>query len=150
MQAPGDLVLAALIVLALLFGLLFFTRLGGAYRGLLARRWPAVALAGAAMLALARGAVLPAAGLAALALLLWVAWPELSRLGRLSSPVHSHDTPEDSAARTLLGVGANATAGEIRHAYRTKMARAHPDRGGAHNEAARLTAARDRLLKKRR
>jgi hypothetical protein len=29
------------------------------------------------------------------------------------------------------------------------MARAHPDRGGRHADAARLTAARDFLLKKR-
>jgi DnaJ-domain-containing protein 1 len=56
----------------------------------------------------------------------------------------------DIEARQVLGVGANASESDIRSAYRTKMAPAHPDRGGAHNEAARLTAARDRLLKKRR
>jgi hypothetical protein len=28
------------------------------------------------------------------------------------------------------------------------MASAHPDRGGAHAQAARLTAARDRLLRR--
>ena len=57
--------------------------------------------------------------------------------------------PGEAEARAILGVGPAATEAEIRQAYREKMARAHPDRGGRHADAARLTAARDFLLKKR-
>ncbi len=142
--------LPALLVLALIFGLLFLTRLGGAYRATLLRRWPAVALAGAAIFSVLRGALWPAIAFASLAALVWVLWPAIERMNRPAAPVQPHDTPEDSAARALLGVAANASADEIRRAYRTKMAQAHPDRGGSHNEAARLAAARDRLLKKKR
>ncbi|OQW56324.1 MAG: hypothetical protein A4S17_05420 [Proteobacteria bacterium HN_bin10] len=85
-----------------------------------------------------------------LAALAWMAWPRVEALLRPRPPLQPHDSPEDLAARTLLGVGPNATASDIRRAYRAKMAHAHPDRGGSHNEAARLTAARDRLLKKTR
>ena len=52
----------------------------------------------------------------------------------------------DIEARRILGVGPNAAVDEIRAAYRAKMAQAHPDRGGNHADAARLTEARDRLL----
>jgi hypothetical protein len=88
--------------------------------------------------------------LLALATIAWMTWPRIEHWFRPATPVRSNDSPEDSAARALLEVGENATAAEIRAAYRKKMARAHPDRGGAHNEAARLTAARDRLLRKTR
>jgi hypothetical protein len=50
-------------------------------------------------------------------------------------------------ARALLGLGPTATAEDIRAAHRRRIASAHPDRGGAPGEAARLNAARDRLLK---
>jgi DnaJ family protein C protein 19 len=143
-------VLPALLVLTLVFGLLFFTRIGGAYRATILRRWPIGLLAGAAILALLRGALWPAIAFASLAALAWVLWPAIERMGRPQAPVQGADTPEDSAARSLLGVEPNATSDQIRRAYRAKMAQAHPDRGGSHNEAARLTAARDRLLKKKR
>jgi hypothetical protein len=143
-------VLPSLLVIALIFGVLFFTRLGGIYRTELLRRWPVLMLAGAAILALLRGALWPAIAFASLAALTWVLWPAIERMVRSRAPVQANDSPEDSAARALLGVGPDATAGEIRAAYRTKMAQAHPDKGGSHNEAARLTAARDRLLKKKR
>jgi hypothetical protein len=55
---------------------------------------------------------------------------------------------ERDAARILLGVTANATAAEIRAAYRAKIAAAHPDQGGDKALAARLNAARDLLLKR--
>lgn len=140
----------ALFVLTLIFGLLFLTRLGGAYRATVLRRWPVFLLAGAAILAALRGAIWPALAFAGLAAAAWVLWPAIERALRPPPSVQEHDTPEDSAARTLLGVSVNASPEEIRRAYRTKMAQAHPDRGGSHNEAARLTAARDRLLKKKR
>jgi hypothetical protein len=94
---------------------------------------------------LARGAAWAAAGLAALATLTWVVWPSLAAAPRprVQTP------PGDAEARAILGVGPAATEAEIRQAYREKMARAHPDRGGRHADAARLTAARDFLLKKR-
>jgi len=99
------------------------------------------------MFAATRGALWSAAALGAAAALAWWLYPRLA-----SGPTHAND-PGDSAAdaeaRALLGVGGGASAAEIRRAYRTKMARAHPDRGGSHAAAARLTAARDRLLRGR-
>ena len=139
-----------LLGVTLIFGVLFFTRLGGVYRAELKRRWPSVLLAGAAFLCLLRGLIGPAITFASLAALAWVMWPQIERWRQPSPASPQEDTPEDFAARRLLGVGPNATHAEIRGAYRAKMAQSHPDRGGSHNEAARLTAARDRLLKKKR
>jgi hypothetical protein len=51
-------------------------------------------------------------------------------------------------ARSILGVGPEASAAEIRAAYTRLMQRAHPDKGGSAGLAAQLNAARDRLLKK--
>ena len=144
------MLLPVLLVLALLFGLLFLTRMGGIYRATLMRRWPAVVLAGAAILLLTRGAIGPGLMLGAVAAAAWLAWPSLERLAAPRGPARKTDSREDSAARAVLGVQPGAGADEIRRAYRTKMAQAHPDRGGSHNEAARLTAARDRLLKRTR
>jgi DnaJ-domain-containing protein 1 len=143
-------VLPAILILALVFGFLFLTRLGAAYRVTVAQRWPVFLLAGAAILAFARGAIWPAVAMASLAALGWILWPAIERARRPNEVQQKVDTPEDSAARALLGVGPNAMTNEIRSAYRAKIAHAHPDRGGSHNEAARLTAARDRLLKKLR
>lgn len=139
-----------LLVITLIFGVLFLTRLGGVYRAVLMRRWPVVLLAGAAFFSLVRGLVGPAIMLGALAALTWLMWPTIERWGQPKAAPADGDTPEDFAARRALGVGADATPDEIRGAYRAKMAQAHPDKGGSHNEAARLTAARDRLLKKKR
>jgi hypothetical protein len=141
--------LPAILLLVALFGLLFLVRLGGAQRRELMRRWPALVLAGAALFALARGGWMAGAGLAAAAALAWELSPRLLAPRTRTAKTSAHD-PADADARVILGVGENATASEIRAAYRTKMAQAHPDRGGSHNEAARLTAARDRLLGKKR
>ena len=54
----------------------------------------------------------------------------------------------DSEARSILGVGPEATEAEIRAAYGRLMRMAHPDKGGTSGLAAQLNAARDRLLKK--
>lgn len=51
-------------------------------------------------------------------------------------------------ARSILGVGPDATREEIQAAYRRLMERVHPDKGGAAGLAAQLNAARDRLLRK--
>jgi curved DNA-binding protein CbpA len=50
-------------------------------------------------------------------------------------------------ARSILGVGPEASREEVEAAYRRLMQRAHPDRGGSAGLAAQLNAARDRLLK---
>jgi hypothetical protein len=54
----------------------------------------------------------------------------------------------DQEARTLLGVGPEATPEEIRAAHRVLIRTAHPDQGGSAELAARLNAARDRLLRR--
>lgn len=51
-------------------------------------------------------------------------------------------------ARAQLGVNETATAAQIEAAYRRLMLRAHPDQGGTNALAAKLTAARDLLIKK--
>ena len=52
----------------------------------------------------------------------------------------------DQRARSLLGVGASASAHEIQAAYLRLIRTVHPDRGGTSGLAAELNAARDRLL----
>jgi hypothetical protein len=139
-------VLPALLIVAALFALLLVGRLGGSYRLELIRRWPALLFAGAALVAVSRGAIWPTIAFAALSALAWLVWPRFAARSASATP----DDPADAEARAILGVGPTATAAEIRGAYRTKMARAHPDRGGSNAEAARLTAARDRLLRSKR
>lgn len=50
-------------------------------------------------------------------------------------------------ARSVLGVGVDASVEDIRAAYARLMRMAHPDSGGTTGLAAQLNAARDRLLK---
>ena len=126
--------------------MLVLARLGAAHRRAIMARWPAFVFAAAAIFALWRGAVEPALVIAALAAAAWFLSPSL--LGR--KPRAALQRPADAEARSILGVGLAATPDEIRHAYRRKMADAHPDRGGSHDAAARLTAARDTLLKRTR
>lgn len=56
-------------------------------------------------------------------------------------------TMSKADARSILGVGPEASREEVEAAYRRLMQRAHPDRGGSAGLAAQLNAARDRLLK---
>jgi len=49
-------------------------------------------------------------------------------------------------ARKALGVGASATAEDIRAAHRKLLLTAHPDHGGSSAELERINAARDLLL----
>ena len=51
-----------------------------------------------------------------------------------------------SEARTLLGVGEDASAEDIRAAHRRLIARVHPDAGGSAGLAPRGNAARDALI----
>lgn len=65
-------------------------------------------------------------------------------------PLSSGDPPAGDMsveeARGILGVGPDATRAEIQAAYRRLMLVAHPDQGGTSGLAAKLNAARDRLL----
>lgn len=54
---------------------------------------------------------------------------------------------DEAEAYALLGLTPPCTARDIRAAYRRVMAKMHPDRGGSHEQAARLSAARDLLLR---
>ena len=54
----------------------------------------------------------------------------------------------EAEARSVLGVPADATPEAVQAAWRRLMARAHPDQGGTEGLAARVNAARDRLLKR--
>jgi steroid 5-alpha reductase family enzyme len=143
------LVLPILLIVAAVFALFFFVRVGGSQRVELMRRWPTLVFAGAAILAASRGAIWPAIALAAFAALAWTWWPRIALNLHRRTQTDPPNDPSDIEARAILGVGPTATSSEIRAAYRAKMARAHPDKGGSNAEAARLTAARDRLLSKR-
>jgi hypothetical protein len=52
-------------------------------------------------------------------------------------------------ARSILGVGPEASKADIQAAYARLMRLAHPDKGGTAGLAAQLNAARDRLLSNR-
>ena len=67
---------------------------------------------------------------------------------RGDTPTPKLDNTELSEAREILGVAATATREEIQAAYGRLIRAVHPDAGGTSGLAARLNAARDRLLKK--
>ncbi len=52
----------------------------------------------------------------------------------------------EAEARAILGVGKDASVGEIRAAHRRLMQAVHPDRGGSADLARRINSARDVLL----
>lgn len=126
----------ALLIIALGFLLLGALRFAGAPPR---PRWLLPAAAGMAVTALLwRFGIMGVAAGAAVAAALWFL-PQLR-----TAPQRDMGIEE---ARSLLGLGPTATAEDIRAAHRRRIADAHPDRGGAPGEAARLNAARDRLLK---
>ena len=100
----------------------------------------AVMLAGGA-LALSKGAWISGSALVGAAL-----WLTMS--SRIRSVAPRGAGLSDPEARSILGVGADATPEAINTAWRRLMGRAHPDQGGTEELAARLNAARDRLLRK--
>lgn len=139
--------LLALLIVAIVFVLALAGRLGGAHRRELMRRWPAIVFAGAALLAFGRGSIwLGLLGLCA-AVLAWWLYPAFVRPAQPTQD--AADSRADAEARALLEVSVGASEEEIRRAYRAKIARAHPDRGGSNAAAAAITAARDRLLRRR-
>ncbi len=101
----------------------------------------ATALLGGGALALSRGIYLTGGGMVAVGLYLVVA----SRIRTVSV---RRETIGDVEARSILGVGPDATPEAVNAAWRRLMGRAHPDQGGTEGLAARLNAARDRLLRK--
>ncbi len=131
-----------MITKALIFlAVAFFTL--GAFRWAMARprpRWLAPALAGLTVVAL--GWRFGAAAVVAGALAAAAVW--FLPAGGARTPVDI----DEVAARALLGVAPGASSIEIRAAHRRLIVAAHPDRGGAQDQAARLNAARDVLLRK--
>lgn len=134
------LVLAGVVVWALV-------RLGRQTEGPRRGHWRVAAtlvsaalLAGGA-LALSKGAWITGAGLAGAALWLTLA-------SRIRAVAVQRDTLGDAEARSILGVPDEAGPEAINAAWRRLMGRAHPDQGGTEGLAARLNAARDRLLKR--
>jgi hypothetical protein len=77
---------------------------------------------------------------------LWLAMSARTT-GMAANPPRSSTMSLDEA-RSILGVGADATPDEIQAAYTRLMRMAHPDKGGTSGLAAQLNAARDRLLRR--
>lgn len=101
----------------------------------------AAVMIGCGVLLAFRSAWLPAAGLIGAGL--WLTFASRHR------PLPSRgEGLTDVDARSILGVGADATPTQINAAWKRQMARAHPDQGGTEGLASRLNAARDRLLKR--
>ena len=100
----------------------------------------AVCIAGG-VLALSKGSWLIGGGLAVAGL-----WLTLASRQRRPAPAHSDLS--DAEARSILGVDPGADEAAINAAWRRLMTRAHPDQGGTEGLAARLNAARDRLLQR--
>jgi len=101
-----------------------------------------VAFSGAAYLTL-RGVWAAAIVLAVLGL-----W--LVTTARINGPAPRAAAPPErmslSEARSILGVGPDATPDEVQAAYTRLMRMAHPDKGGTTGLATQLNAARERLL----
>lgn len=70
--------------------------------------------------------------------------PKVGEGRPMQPPAQSGMNAEE--ARSMLGVGPDATREEIQAAYTRLMRLAHPDKGGTSGLAAQLNAARDRLL----
>jgi len=69
---------------------------------------------------------------------------------RINGPAPRAAAPPErmslSEARSILGVGPDATPDEVQAAYTRLMRMAHPDKGGTTGLATQLNAARERLL----
>lgn len=56
--------------------------------------------------------------------------------------------PDEAKARDILGVGAEASAEDVRAAHRRLLGGVHPDRGGSAELTRQINAARDVLLRR--
>lgn len=98
----------------------------------------------AAALLLIKEAWLPGLLVAGIGLSLLVS----SRIDTRRAPAPPNERMSLGEARSILGVGPDATPEEIQAAYTRLMRRTHPDAGGTSGLAAQLNTARDRLLGK--
>lgn len=79
----------------------------------------------------------------------WREDAERDRDARAGGPLHPGAMTEQEAYQ-VLGLERGASLEEIRAAHRALMKRLHPDQGGSAERAARVNAARDRLLDRHR
>ncbi|MBI1251057.1 MAG: DnaJ domain-containing protein [Alphaproteobacteria bacterium] len=139
--------LQVLIVLGLAFGALSVVRLLAAERAFVARHFTAIVATGLGALLALRGGVVGAVLGPLLAGGMWAASLYGAPVRRAARAASAGMSARE--AREILGVDPDASAEEIRSAFRAKMRAAHPDQGGTSDSAARLVAARDVLLRSR-
>jgi DnaJ-domain-containing protein 1 len=141
--SPLWLVLAAIAVWALIRLGRQGERAGRGHWRITATLFSAVMIGGG-VLAGSHGAYLATAGMVTAGFYLIFS----SRI-RPAPPKPAKPEPlSEAEARAILGVRSTATKTEINEAWRRLMGRAHPDQGGTEGLAARVNAARDRLLKR--
>ena len=73
-------------------------------------------------------------------------WREAAAAGEDGGPGAADRPMDEAEALMVLGLGPDASREQIKAAYHRLMKRFHPDQGGSAEMAARLNAARDRLL----
>lgn len=100
------------------------------------------------ILSVARGSYLIAAALfaAGLYLVLQSRIRTVPQRKTATAPAPTASLMSTDEARAILGVKVGATPAEIQAAWKRLMARTHPDQGGSEGLAARVNAARDRLM----
>ena len=129
-----------------------FVWLGRGGRILKHREWR-ITSAGFAVAAFAGAAFVGFRGEWPVSIVLLVIGLWLAASARRTSPGASAPAPRardmgDTEARSILGVGPDASRAQIQAAYARLIQMAHPDKGGTDGLASQLNAARDRLLRK--
>ncbi len=138
------LIVAGVLLAVVLWG-------SGARRRLRQARWRittgafSLGVFAAAAFVAARGGWPEGLLLAVIGLLLALStrWPRSA-----APPPGAAEAMSAEQARSILGVGPEATAAEIKAAYSRLMRMGHPDQGGTTGLATQLNLARDRLLKR--
>lgn len=140
----------ALLLVAAIFAALMLLRLTGAHRRSVSRYAPVIICVMGAILFAARGRMMIALmfGIGAAAFYLWSIRPAPKPAQQTPPPRKRGSAMSDAQARAILGVPPGASVDQIRSAFRRRMAQAHPDQGGSTEEAARISAARDALLRR--